>query len=281
MPKQPLFSMSTCKMKDVRDYYDHNREAEDARLESHSLEMPHTLHYIRKYVPQGARILDLACGTGHYAKVLAADGYRLGLNDLSPANTELCAKRLGSNPAVEFIHTGDARGFPFERYQKWGAILLLGPLYHMRQAERRLSLLKSCREALVPGGMLYSAFMSRAGALVFGIKHKPEAIISGNNVQDLWNKGHDDAFTEGTETFVHAQFDHPAEVNGLIRKAGLECLHLAGMEGVFGERFGLFNSLGPGIKEKWLEFVIRNGEDPAMLHASKHLLSVAQKHQAS
>lgn len=63
----------------------------------------------------------------------------------------------------------------------------------------------------------------------------------------------------------------------LLEEANLEPLHLAGAEGIFGERFDLFHQLDGTLKEAWLAFVINHCEEKEMVFNSKHLLSVSAK----
>lgn len=56
------------------------------------------------------------------------------------------------------------------------------------------------------------------------------------------------------EWFTHAYFSHPEKINPLIEKAGFKPLHLAGMGGIFDERFELYHKLDEKLKKKWIYF---------------------------
>jgi hypothetical protein len=150
-------------------------------------------------------------------------------------------------------------------------------MYHMISKEKRLDILKLAFEHLNPGGYLFSAFMTRVGALVYGLKHNPKGILYDDGAEKLWNTGTDDRFVEATEWFTHAYFSHPEEINPLIEKSGFKPLHLAGVEGIFGERFELYHNLNESLKERWMAFIIDHCEDLRMVHNAKHLLSIARK----
>jgi hypothetical protein len=66
-------------------------------------------------------------------------------------------------------------------------------------------------------------------------------------------------------------------VNSLIVQTGLEPLHLAGVEGIFGERFELYHNLDEYLQNDWMDFIIQHCEDPHMINQAKHLLSISQK----
>jgi len=269
--------MSKEKVTKVRKYYNEHAADEDRRLDEHPFEIPLTMHFVAKYLSTGASIFDVACGTGRIASLLLDKGYHMGLNDLSDKNIEWVNQRFGSDSHVIFIERSDAMESNRWKHRSWDCIFILGPLYHILSKERRLQLLAKAYENLKPGGFLFSSYMTRTGALVYGLKHNPDGILYPDGAKKLWETGTDERFIEETEYFTHAYFSHPEEINPLIEKAGFVPLHLAGAEGFFGERFELFHSLEDHLKNEWIKFVIENCEDPHMVQLSKHLLSVAQK----
>ena len=260
----------------VREYYNQHAGQEDKRLDLHRFELPVTLHFIRKYLPPGSNVFDAACGTGRYGEELLDRGYHVGFNDLSDENIRLTRQRVAKHENVLFIERADALESPGWRKFKWDGVLLLGPLYHMISRDKRLKLLQTARSSLRKGGVVFSAFMTRTGALIYGLKKNPEGIQSPNGAEKLWKTGTDDDFVEATEWFSHAYFSHPEEIPALIREAGMELLHLAGVEGPFGERFEIFNRMSDELRDAWLDFVLRHCEDPHLVQQSKHLLSVAR-----
>lgn len=269
--------MSEDKITDVRKYYNEHVEEEDRRLDNHPFEIPVTMHFIKRYLTPGASVFDVACGTGRIAEILLNKGYFVGLNDLSDQNIELVKKRFGTHRNIFFIECSDALESNRWENKSWDGIFIMGPLYHLISLERRLQILKMAFDNLKPGGYLFSSFMTRSGALVYGIKHNPEGVLYPDGAKKLWETGSDNRFVEDTEYFSNAYFVHPEEINPLIERAGFEPLHLAGAEGVFGERFELYHSMDESLQKAWMEFIIDNCEDNHLVQQSKHLLSVARK----
>lgn len=264
-------------IEEVRKYYNDHILEEDRRLDKHPFEVPVTMHFARKYISPGYSVFDAACGTGRIAGLLLNKGCYVGMNDLSDKNVELVQKRYGTHRNMLFIERSDALDSKKWKQKNWDGIFILGPLYHMISKQKRLRLLKRAYDNLKPGGYLFTSFMTRTGAMVYGVKHNPEGILYHDGVERLWETGTDNQFIESTECFTNAYFAHPEEVNPLIESAGLIPLHLAGAEGIFGERFELFHNLADNLKKEWIQFVIENCEDMHMVQQSKHLLSVAKK----
>ncbi|MFP4366118.1 MAG: class I SAM-dependent methyltransferase [Bacteroidales bacterium] len=261
---------------DVRQYYNEHAKEEDRRLDNHPFEIPVMMHFVNKYLKKGDRIFDVACGTGRIAGLLLEKGYFMGLNDISDKNIELVNQRSGDNPNILFIERADALNKKTWDHGKWDCILILGPMYHMISKEKRLKILELAGKHIKPGGYLFTSFMTRVGALVYGIKNNPGGILYADGANKLWETGTDDRFVEATEWFTNAYFSHPEEINPLIEKSGFRPLHLAGAEGVFGERFDLYHQLEDSLKKAWMNFIVRHCEDPHMVHNAKHLLSVAK-----
>lgn len=262
---------------EVRNYYNEHVNEEDQRLNQHPFELPVMMRFIKKYLNPGNYIFDVACGTGRIAQKLLKKGYFMGLNDISDENIRLCRERLGNNRNILFISRSDALESTDWSREKWDCIFILGPLYHMVSKEKRLKILKLAKEHVKPGGYVFSSFMTRIGALVYGLKNNPDGIRYPDGAKKLWETGTDDKFVEATEWFTHAYFAHPEEVNPLIKKAGLIPLHLAGAEGIFGERFELYHEMDDELKQPWMDFVVENCEDEHMVHNAKHLLSISMR----
>jgi S-adenosylmethionine-dependent methyltransferase len=263
--------------KRVREYYNNHVEDEDKRLDMHPFEIPVTMHFVDRYLHPGQKIFDVACGTGRIAASLMERGFDVGLNDISDKNIELSRQRLSANNHTLFIQRADALHTSGWKKEAWDAVFILGPLYHLLSFKKRLNLLKIACRNLKPGGFVFSSFMTRMGALIYGLKENPEGILYPDGARKLWATGTDDSFVMATEWFTNAYFAHPGEVNELISKAGLEPLHLAGAEGVFGERFELYHKMDNKLKASWMQFTIENCEDPRMVNQAKHLLSISQK----
>ena len=229
----------------VREYYNDHVSDEDKRLDRHPFEVPVTLHFVDKYLRPGQKIFDVACGTGRIASLLMDRGFYVGLNDLSDKNIELSHNRLDDRNHTLFIGRADALVSPGWDKERWDAVFILGPLYHLLSFDKRL-------EGPWPGATSSPAGWIRLFILhdenrstVYGLKHNPQGILYPDGARKLWEERTDDSFVMATEWFTDAYFAQPEEVNPLIREAGREPLHLAGAEGIFGERFELFHNLDP------------------------------------
>ena len=95
---------------------------------------PHQLDLIAALVPQGARVLDLGCGTGqmlaHLQRTRGCSGYGVEIDD---ANVHACVQR-----GIEVIQLNLEEGLALFEDQSFDVVLQLETLQHLRNTERML-----------------------------------------------------------------------------------------------------------------------------------------------
>jgi len=128
---------------DIADYYDRGDEPERlTRGPEGQLELIRTQALLERLLPAPpAAIADVGGGAGIHAAPLAARGYEVHLVD-PVAGHVAQASALGLASAL----VGDARELPFED-ERFDAVLLLGPLYHLHERADRLAALAEARRA--------------------------------------------------------------------------------------------------------------------------------------
>ena len=79
----------------IKEYYNETTNSRTSRTKSRhgSVEFTTNMKYIRQYVPQGAKVLDVGAGTGVYSMALAMDGYDVHAIDWW-STTSRCSGRI-------------------------------------------------------------------------------------------------------------------------------------------------------------------------------------------
>ncbi|MCZ7486922.1 class I SAM-dependent methyltransferase [Rhizobium rhizogenes] len=99
-------------------------------------------------LPDGASVLDLCCGTGHLAKLMAARGYAVtGLD----GSQDMINHARGNAPDLEFV-LGDARDFTFE-HPFDGVVCTSASLNHIQNTEDLQKVFSSVRRCLKDDGI--------------------------------------------------------------------------------------------------------------------------------
>ena len=260
----------------IQNYYDREAQNEWERFDRHPTEFAVTQRAMRDTLPPApARILDIGGGPGRYAIWLAQQGHAVTLLDLSGNHLALAARK-GSEAGITFeaLMQGNAldlSAFPDERFD---AVLLMGPLYHLLDAHDRLRAIQEARRVLKTGGCLFAAFICcfsvfRAAALEFPM----EPVESPEIYEQILRDG----TYAGNYGFTAAHFSHPDEIQPLMESCGLKTLEIIGVEGVVAENEAGIKGLNGAAWECWVEWNYRLGQDAALRGASDHILFIGQK----
>jgi SAM-dependent methyltransferase len=201
---------------------------EDIRMAtaSNRVEWERTLELLRRWLPAApARVLDIGGGPGRYSVWLQDNGYSARLLDPVPKHIRQAQGR-GIDAAL-----GDARELPFEDGDA-DAVLMLGPLYHLpAPADRARALVEAVRCA-APGAPVIAAAMSRwAKPAVRAARGELADPVIREHLLRVLAQGQD---LQG-DSFDLASYNHdPEELRGELVAAGLEDVHVLGIEGPLG-----------------------------------------------
>jgi demethylmenaquinone methyltransferase/2-methoxy-6-polyprenyl-1,4-benzoquinol methylase len=130
------------------------------------------------------RILDVACGTGEQAVMLAKAGFEVNAVDLSPAM--LAVARRKSPAAVTYLHA-NAQNMPFQSSCFDGVTISLA----LHEMERRVSIgvAREILRVLTPGGSLivldYAALNDRDSGLGLSLMGLVEKVAGRDHFRNF------------------------------------------------------------------------------------------------
>jgi S-adenosylmethionine-dependent methyltransferase len=262
---------------DIAAFYDNNLESEHARLERHPLEYELTWRYLEQYLPAQGSILEIGAATGRYTLELARRGYQVTAVDLSAVESGRCRERIaqaGLQKQVELV-VADVRNLAGVTGRGYDAVLLMGPLYHLIELSDRRMALQQAFERLRPGGLIFSAFISRFGILCDLMKDHPGWIQDQDEVRSILERGRD------PHDFPHGGFRGyfalASEIAPLHEALGCESLVLAGMEPVIAAQDESYNKLEGQERQLWLDLLYDVSTEASIIGASRHLLYIGKK----
>lgn len=234
------------------------------------LEYVRTLELLGRLLPPApARVLDVGGGTGVYAVALAERDYTVHVVDPMPVHVERTLEHARERGVARVTASlGDARDLSaFDG--GYDAVLLLGPLYHLVDANDRALAWREAVRATRPGGVVVAVGISRYASLIDGLKRRilDDPVFRSIVARDLRDGQHRNPdVTNRPEYFTTAYFHLPAELEDEAHACGLRQVHLYAVEGpawIIEDRDELENQL----------FAARATEsEPALMAASSHIL---------
>lgn len=262
---------------DIAVFYDRNQESEHSRLDRHQLEFDLTGCYLNQYLPPQGIILEIGSATGKYTLELARRGYTITAVDLSKGLLEQCRENItreGLEKQVQFV-LADARNLGELARNKFDAVLLMGPLYHLIQEADRKMALKESFDRLREDGILFSSFISRFGLMSDLLRNVPSWIEDQADVWSVLEHGKDPE--DHPRGGFRGYFAQPREIAPLHEDIGFQTRVIAGVEPVISADDESYNQLQGKQRQQWLEVLYRMSTEPSILGASRHLLYIGQK----
>ena len=268
---------------DMQSYYALGFEQQRLQQGVNQLEQARTQALIERYgPPPPAVVYDVGGGSGVYATWLARQGYTVHLLDAMPLHVEQARQASAAQPdqALAGATVGDARHLEWPD-QSADLVLLLGPLYHLTEADDRGRALGEAARVLRPGGVVLAAVISRFAPMLealFGDRlDQPEFMQIA--YQDLIDGQHRNP-TDNPGYFTATYFHRPEEVQTEFTAAGLRHTATLAIEGPGWlpqrERFDQ-EWANPERRTQLLAVVQALEAEPNLLGMSPHLMGVGVK----
>lgn len=239
------------------------------------LEAARTKELVERHVPKGSlSVLEVGGGGGYYASWLAGLGHHVAMLDPVPLHVEHARREAGEPPAFE-ARVGDARDLPYAD-ETFDVVMLLGPLYHLRQSQDRLLALREARRVSKPSGFVFAAAISRYALPGDGIRNGwIDDDDTERSVEHVLAQGATGAIGRG---FLALSYFHRAD--DLREEVACAGLSVEAIYGIEGPAF-----LVADIDDKWADPAARERllwaarlveREPGLQEVSGHLLAVAR-----
>lgn len=264
---------------EVQKYYDENSEMEWQRLERHPFEMLLTLYMMEKYIRPGDRVLDIGGGPGRYSIHFAKMGCEVTLVDLSPGNIRF-AKDKAAEAGVKFdAYAANCLELDTLDLGEFDHVLLMGPLYHLKEEADRKMAVEQALLRLKTGGNLYTSFILNFAGIIYDLKN-------GGYVEQDFAEGTQtahliDDILEGSDyigpSFSSTRFSHSDNILPFMAQFPLKKLHLFGQEGILSVNEPELMKRSQGEINCWIEIAKKLLEEPSLLALSEHAMYIGQK----
>ncbi|WP_026504916.1 class I SAM-dependent methyltransferase [Butyrivibrio sp. NC3005] len=183
------------------DSYDEETRMENSRQAQ--LEYYTTMHFIRKYLADKGKVIEVGAGTGRYSINLAKEGYDVTAVEFADRNFEILCRKCEEIPNIKACK-GDGVDLHFIADNSFDMTLILGPLYHLYDRQDQEAAIKEAIRVTKKGGIIIAAFLS-VHAIMFDnylqgnfasgleenftrdykVKHFPEQLFTGFNIDEF------------------------------------------------------------------------------------------------
>ena len=274
-------------MNEIYEFY--NNGAEIGRLERGLgiVEFHRTKEILSRYIDKGMVIYDIGGGIGMYAAWLAKKGNEVHLIELAENAVEYAKADMMQD--CRFVaETGNALQVN-RSDESADVVLLMGPLYHLRDREERLQALREAFRVLKKGGLLVAAGISKFSSMTWALsvygEKKNENLVEFLDDSVFFDMIKGEMTTcdhirpkEYPKFIAEAYFTTADEMKSEIAEVGFVVDKTIAVEGCIW--------FTPHLQEKWtdeasrerlLDIVRMTETEPEMMGMSPHFLVVARK----
>jgi SAM-dependent methyltransferase len=216
---------------ELRAHYELGEERDRLAAGHGVLEFIRTTEIVLRHLPPApARVADVGGGPGRYSLWLAELGYQVEHRDLMPLHVRQVEDDAAARGVRLRTAVGDARD------QDLGdasvdAVLLLGPLYHLRRRADRVRALAEARRVVRPGGPVFAAAISRWAPRLDG-ELRDRLYEPFPHMRELTPEVERSGVLPPLQPGGFGGFCHrPAQLRGEVRDAGLAVVDLVSVEG--------------------------------------------------
>lgn len=259
----------------IIDYY--NKYDEEKRLErkySSELEFITTIEKLKDYISPKSKILELGAGTGKYSLYYNQLGNTVTAMDLVPKHIEVIDKKIEKNNLTNIdTYVGTATNLSNHPDETFDCVLCLGPLYHLKDKKDRESCIRECYRVLKPNGVIAIAYVNKHYIISRALVNSEDFLN-----KDFINKVLNNSSLVTEDNFwTESNFFNPDEIESLSSSFGFKKLH-----NIATDRLGRLledhlNRLSEDKFKVYLDYHLKNCENPYLLGYSNHGLYIGKK----
>lgn len=261
----------------VKDYY--SKFPEEYRFSmgySGKMEYDMTMRILEKYMGENKTILDLGGGAGAYSIPLAKAGHKVYLADLSERLIEVARK--ADEDGLLTCDVVNAVDLSVYEDAKFDTVLLMGPIYHLLEAEEREKCVRECYRVLKKGGRIFASFipyLSGSIGIVERYINHPEQV----DINTLRKVFADGTFkNKANSGFQEGYYPTSTEIEKLFEDCGFQKTIIRSIRGFGNEREEYIYKIGDDvIREEIFSLIEQTSTDTSIIETCSHAMYIGEK----
>ena len=246
---------------------------EEGRLLSRAgnVEFSTTMHFIKKYLRPGMRILEVGAATGRYSHTLARMGYRVDAVELVRHNIDIF-NRLTQPGEDVTIRQGNATDLSMFEDETFDLTLVLGPMYHLFEETDRKQALREAVRVTKQGGIIFAAYcMLDASVLRYGFVGNQIGELIRTNGIDLSD------FTQVIRDIEYFRLDRREDIDALREGLEVTQLHFVAADGYAKHMQDALADMDEKTYQLYLRYHLTTCERADLVGISHHNIDIFRK----
>ena len=234
-----------------------------------------TMHYIHKYLPSQAKVIDIGAGEGFYTKALADEGCFVDAVELTPSYVAEMRRIFADVPNVR-VYEGNAKDLSFIKDNEYDLVLAMGPVYSLKDfSERKQACLEALRVAK-PGAPVFLAFCLQDAGLIH------EIFQAADPAAEITTIGYDRGSARVTDNTGSSRIlDTIASVDELIdavlEEPGIQKVCRFSQDGISQIIASSVNAMSDASYAEWIQYLTATAERTDLMGFSDHIVQILTK----
>ena len=247
--------------KELINYY--NKHNEDKRLltKHANIEFITAMKYIKDYLKDGYKILDVGAGTGRYSLELQKDGYDVTAVELVKHNLRYIEKK-----GIK-CYQGNAIDLSRFEDNSFDMVLLFGPMYHLLTMEEKVKALEEAKR--VSKKYIFISYCMNEFAVIY------HGFMEGYIKEDIKNL--DDTFKVIKDNDNLYSYVRLEDIDYLKDKCNLKRIKIINQDGPTEYIKNIVNKMDDETYELFINYHLSTCERLELLGSGRHILDILEK----
>lgn len=247
--------------KELINYY--NKHNEDKRLltKHANIEFITAMKYIKDYLKEGYKILDVGAGTGRYSLELQRDGYDVTAVELVKHNLRYIEQK-----GIK-CYQGNAIDLSRFEDNSFDMVLLFGPMYHLLTMEEKVKALEEAKR--VSKKYIFISYCMNEFAVIY------HGFIEGYIKEDIKNL--DNSFKVIKDNDNLYSYVRLEDIDYLKDKCNLKRVKIINQDGPTEYIKNIVNKMDDETYELFINYHLSTCERLELLGSGRHILDILEK----
>ena len=247
--------------KELINYY--NKHNEDKRLltKHANIEFITAMKYIKDYLKDGYKILDVGAGTGRYSLELQRDGYDVTAVELVKHNLRYIEKK-----GIK-CYQGNAIDLSRFEDNSFDMVLLFGPMYHLLTMEEKVKALEEAKR--VSKKYIFISYCMNEFAVIY------HGFMEGYIKEDIKNL--DNTFKVLKDNDNLYSYVRLEDIDYLKDKCNLKRVKIINQDGPTEYIKNIVNKMDDETYELFINYHLSTCERLELLGSGRHILDILEK----